>query len=90
MAKLLVSLTLTFLTPLVFGQCGLDPISGPAVGEIMTDTSLCLSQGAGSYTFGMYSTLTPGPFPLAAGGGRLNENANVWFTVMDNSCKVLG
>ncbi len=38
----------------------------------------------------MYSTLTPGPFPLAAGGGGLNEDAAAWFLVMDNSCKVLG
>ncbi len=90
MAKLTLSLTLTFLTPLVFGLCPLVPVSDAGTGTIENDTSLCLPQGAGSYTFGMYSTLSPGPLPLARGGGEMSEIANAWFLVMDNSCKIVG
>ena len=92
MAKLALSLTLAFLTPLVFGQCPLVPSTDPSdgTGTIVTDETLCDSQGAGTYTFGMSSSLSGGPFPLGSGGGELNENGGTSFLVMDNSCKILG
>ena len=86
MIKLVFSLALVLLAPLALADCNL--VGGGGNGSVVTDQALCLSQGAGSYTFAMTTGLA-GVIPLGSSGGSGQEFSSYSFQIMDNSCKLL-
>ena len=85
MLKVLTSLALTLLASLVLAEC--DLLGGGGAGATELDPALCRTQGAGTYTFGMSTSLT-GTVPTGPTGGQ--ESTSVNFRIMDNTCKILG
>lgn len=85
MLNLIPSLALFFLAPLALAEC--DLVGGSVDGPIETDSALCLSQGAGAYTFAMSTSLT-GLIQTGTTGGQ--EVSGVSFQIMNEKCKILG
>ena len=83
----------TLLAPLATADnCDLTNALAPNTDYIETDTSYCRGQGAGSYTFAMatqFSTLGI-PNTISRVGPSPSNVQTYGFTIMDNTCKVLG